>query len=73
MDAYGKGAFALVAEADPWARELLEGVLKPRCSRVVAVESLEAALRTLALQTPDLALLAADLPGGAAGLAAALR
>ncbi len=73
MDVYGKGAFALVAEADPWARELLEGVLKPRCARVAAVESLEAALRTLALQPPDIALLAADLPGGAAALAAAVR
>ncbi|WP_300154602.1 GGDEF domain-containing protein [Solidesulfovibrio sp.] len=73
MEEHGRGGYALVAEADPWARDLLEGLLRPRCSRVVAADTYEAAARAAARQTPDVALVAADLPGGAAALVAALR
>lgn len=72
MDEYGKGAVALVAEADAWAGDVLAGVLRPRCGRVVMARDLEEALGALAHQVPDLAVVAADLPGGAAVLAAAL-
>lgn len=73
MDAYGKGGCALVAEADPWAREVLLGLLRGRCSRLIEADGLEEAMRSLGRQVPDLAVVAADLPGGAAVLAAALR
>ncbi|WP_428563767.1 MAG: diguanylate cyclase [Solidesulfovibrio sp. DCME] len=73
MEAYGKGGCALVAEADPWAREVLVGLLRGRCSRLLEAENLAEALGCLERQAPDLAVVAAGLPGGAAVLAAALR
>lgn len=63
----------VVAEADAAARELLAELLRRRPVRLTPVEDAAGVLRTLALGRPDLAIVAADLPGGAAVAAAALR
>ncbi|EFL51776.1 response regulator receiver modulated diguanylate cyclase [Solidesulfovibrio fructosivorans JJ]] len=69
----GRGSAALLAEGNPAAREVLATLLASRFETVHTAANLEEALEARAGTPLDMALVAANLPGGAASLAMALR
>lgn len=70
---HGRGMVVLLAEAEEGRREILAALLAERCDAVVAAASLAEALEAVAGREPDMAMVAARLPGGGAALAASLR
>uniref|UniRef100_I2PXK6 diguanylate cyclase n=1 Tax=Desulfovibrio sp. U5L TaxID=596152 RepID=I2PXK6_9BACT len=70
---HGKRTTVLLAEAEGVPRDVLASLLAPRFDAVVTAASLAEAREAMARGEPDMAVVAARLPGGGAALAAALR